>query len=78
MLKAVDAAKGTITVATRQRGAEPEEKTYPVAKGARVIVEGKPGKLDDLKPGENGPFVQLRLSLDQKSVQSIVAVPARP
>lgn len=78
MLKAVDTAKGTITVATRQRGAEPEEKTYPVAKDARVLVDGRPGKLEDLKPADDGPFVQLRLSLDQKAVQAVFAVPGRP
>lgn len=73
-LKAVDGAKGTITIATRvARGDTPEEKTLNVAKDARILMEGKVTKLTDLKVEDNGPFVMLRLSLDQKTVQAIVA-----
>lgn len=77
MLKGVDAAKGTVTVATRvARGDDPEEKTYTVAKGVRVMVDGKDGTLADLKPGD-GTFVMLRMSLDQKAVQAITVMRPR-
>lgn len=77
MLKGVDAAKGTVTVATRvARGDNPEEKTYTVAKGVRVTVDGKDGTLADLKPGD-GTFVMLRMSLDQKAVQAIMVMRPR-
>jgi RNA polymerase sigma factor (sigma-70 family) len=73
LLKAVDPKQSTITVTLRPaRGDDAgEEKTYAVAADARVLVEGKEGKLADLKPKENGPPVALKLSLDQKAVQSI-------
>jgi RNA polymerase sigma factor (sigma-70 family) len=73
LLKAVDPKKNTITVTLRPaRGDDPgEEKTFAVAADARLLIEGKEGKLADLKPEENGPPVALKLSLDQKTVQSI-------
>jgi hypothetical protein len=73
LLKAVDAKQNTITVTLRPgRGDDPgDEKTYAVAPDARVLIEGKEGKLADLKPEENGPPVAMKLSLDQKAVQSI-------
>lgn len=72
LIKGVDSANGTVTVATRVgRGENPEERTLPVAKDARIVLEGNESKLADIKVFENGPFAMLRLSLDQKSVQSI-------
>ena len=72
LIKAVDSANGTVTVATRVgRGENPEEKTLPVAKDARIVLDGNESKLADIKVFDNGPFAMLRLSLDQKSVQSI-------
>ena len=72
LIKAVDSANGTVTVATRVgRGENPEEKTLPVAKDARIVFDGNESKLADIKVFDNGPFAMLRLSLDQKSVQSI-------
>ncbi|MFM9961378.1 MAG: hypothetical protein ACKV2Q_09140 [Planctomycetaceae bacterium] len=72
LMKAVDSANGTVTVATRVgRGENPEEKTLSVAKDARIVIDGNEGTLADIKVSDNGPFVMLRLSLDQKSVQSI-------
>lgn len=74
MLKSVDAAKPAITISfQRARGEAPEEKTFAVAEAARIALDGNEAKLSDLKPADGGPFVQLRLSLDQKLVQSIVA-----
>jgi RNA polymerase sigma factor (sigma-70 family) len=72
-VKAVDAGKGTITLIVRPgRGDTPaEEKTYTLAKDVHVIIDGKDSKLTDVKADENGPPVWLRLSLDQKAVQSI-------
>lgn len=74
LLKAVDPDKSSITIALpRGRGEDPEEKTLPVSKDARVLSEGSAAKLGDLKPGENGPVIQLRLSLDQRAVQVVEA-----
>ena len=65
-------ADAEITVATRVgRGENPEEKTLPVAKDARIVLDGNESKLADIKVFDNGPFAMLRLSLDQKSVQAI-------
>jgi hypothetical protein len=78
MLKASDPEKGTITITIPKGRDEAEEKTFPVAKDARITIEGSESKFADLKVGENGPVVQLRLSLDQKAVQSIAAWQPRP
>ena len=60
LVKAVDTAKGTITFAIgRGRGENPEEKTLPVAKNARITIDGNDGKLVDIKVEERGPFAQL-------------------
>jgi hypothetical protein len=72
LVKEVDAEKRTIKVAMfAARGQEPEEKTLDVAADARIVVDNQPAKLGDVKPADNGPFVNLRLSLDQKTVQVI-------
>lgn len=71
-LKSIDAGKGTITVEIFvARGENPEEKTYTFAKDVRVTIDGKEGKLADIKV-EDGTFAQVRLSLDQKTVQAIM------
>jgi len=73
LLKAVDAAKGVVVLALpRGRGDAPEEKTLAVAKDARVQMNGVETPLANLKVGDDS-FVQMRLSLDQSSVQSIIA-----
>jgi RNA polymerase sigma factor (sigma-70 family) len=73
LLKAVDPTQNTITVTllTDVGDDTAKEKTYTVAAEARVVIDGKEGKLADLKPEENGPRVALKLSLDQKVVQGI-------
>ncbi len=76
MIKAIDATKGTVTFVTPVRGENPEEKTLPVAKDARIMMEGAAVKLADVKVEDN-TFAQLRLSLDQKTVQAIVIVRGR-
>jgi hypothetical protein len=71
MLKSIDAMKGTVTVAVQvSRGENPDERTLNIAKDARITMEGAAVKLADVKIEEN-TFVQLRLSLDQKTVQSM-------
>lgn len=77
MLKAVDADKGVVTILTGGRGENPVEKALTLAKDARVIIDGNPAKLADLKVTDNGPIVQVRLSLDQNLVQSIVVASSR-
>jgi len=73
-LKSVDADKGLISIAIfKNRGDEPEEKSFTVAKDVRVNIDGSDVKLANLKVGDTPPLVQLRLSLDQKTVQSITA-----
>jgi RNA polymerase sigma factor (sigma-70 family) len=71
--KSADSNKKTITVIVRPaRGDNPEEtKTFDLASDARVWIDGKEGKLSDIKAEENGPPVGLRLSLDQKAIQSV-------
>ena len=71
MIKAIDATKGTVTFVTPVRGENPEEKTLPIAKDARIMVDGAVAKLADVKVEDN-QFGQLRLSLDQKTVHTLV------
>jgi hypothetical protein len=49
-LKGVDAGKSTITVSVGARGAK-EDKTYKVAKDAKITIDGKDAALADLKEG---------------------------
>jgi RNA polymerase sigma factor (sigma-70 family) len=74
LFKSADPNKKTITVIVRPaRGDNPEEtKTFDLASDARVWIDGKEGKLSDIKAEENGPGVGLRLSMDQKAVQSVM------
>src|SRR5262245_46723496 len=79
VVRAVDAAKRTITVAVASRGREaPEEKTFTLAKDADVLVDDgrgsrfavKEGKLADVHPGA---LVTLTLTGDGKVVEGLVA-----
>lgn len=72
-LKGVDPDKRTITIAIPKGRDDPEEKTMTLAKDARITLDGNTAKLADLKPGENGPLISLRLTLDQQTVQAVVA-----
>jgi RNA polymerase sigma factor (sigma-70 family) len=71
-LKAVDAAKNTITLTTRPgRGDDPgEEKTFTLAADVRIFIDGVQATVNDLKVDDEG-HVALRLSMDQKLVRSI-------
>lgn len=76
--KAADAANGTITLSLfKGRGEPPEERTISVAKDALILNDGATATLADLKPAENGPFVQVRMGLDQTTAQSIQAQSGR-
>ena len=76
-IRAVDAAAGTVTIARVSRGENLDSKTLPVAKDARIVIDGVEAKLADIKVSDTGPFATLRLSLDQKTVQSILAGQSR-
>jgi RNA polymerase sigma factor (sigma-70 family) len=77
-IKSVDATKGTITYAVPAgRGENPEEKTLPVAKDARIFIEGTETKLGDVKIPENGLHASLKLTLDQKMIQAVMTFPGR-
>jgi hypothetical protein len=75
----VDAGKGTITVAVPVgQGKQTEEKTFAVAKDAKVVLEESSkkdqpqpeGKLADLSPGTG---VTLQLDVDKKTVVGLSA-----
>src|SRR5262249_52032823 len=78
MLKGVDPDKGIVIITiSRGRGEDPEEKSLTVSKDVGVFIDGVESTFANLKVGDNGPILQLRLSLDQKSVQVIHASEAR-
>jgi RNA polymerase sigma factor (sigma-70 family) len=73
LVKAVDAAKGTITFDEKQNDRQSAEllgKTFPVAKGAPIVIDGQPGKLTGVPAGA---LVSLVLFVDQKTVRSLAA-----
>jgi RNA polymerase sigma factor (sigma-70 family) len=70
LVKAVDAAKNTITFDDDKAPEELAGKTFPVARDANIQIDGKPGKLTGVPPGA---IVTLRLSLDQKTARTIQA-----
>jgi hypothetical protein len=63
---AVDATNNTITVDINGEG----EKTFAVAKDARIQINGKPAKLADVP---NEASIVLDVNLDQKTVRAIQA-----
>jgi RNA polymerase sigma factor (sigma-70 family) len=77
-LKAVDAERGTVTVAiVLVKGQPAEDKTFLVAEDARVKI-ARPVKKGDVKPDKladlpAGALVDLKLSGDQKTVGGIHA-----
>ncbi len=62
-VKAVDATLNTITFDDKAR-AEVAGKTFPISKGANIVIDGKPGKLTDVP---SGAYVSLRLSVDRQT-----------
>ena len=73
ILKGIDADKGIITIAIAKSRTEVDEKSYTLIKGGRVNIDGNNATLADLKVGDNGPLIQLRLGLDQKTAQSVIS-----
>jgi len=67
VVKAVDARANTLTM-TDKIG----EATFPVVQGARIVLDGKPAKLADLKEDME---VDLRLTADAETVLKITAEP---
>ena len=73
-LKSTDPEKSTITISIPKGRGEPvEERTITVAKDARIASDGQVSTLANLKPVDNGPIVQLRLSLDQATAHVVTA-----
>lgn len=74
-VKAVDPAKGTITLQTKTKGktVEKSERTLPIGKRVAVVVDDKPkgAKLGDVPVGA---FVFVRLDVDGKQVREIRAI----
>lgn len=66
-LARVDADKGSVTIRLVDRALGPTEKSYLVAKDARILFDGKPVKLADLKSGA----AKLTLGADQQTVLRI-------
>jgi hypothetical protein len=78
LIKAVDGTKGVLTFALPAgRGENPEEKTLPVAKDARIVIDGNETRLADIKVPDRGLSAVLRLSLDQKTIQAVMTSPSR-
>jgi RNA polymerase sigma factor (sigma-70 family) len=71
-LKSVDAEKRTITVTVEGRQGK-QDKTFQVAKDARVMLEGKEAKLTDLKAG-----TQLHLTASVDDANTIVQIQTSP
>jgi hypothetical protein len=68
-LESVDAGQSSVIVSTFSRADGRSEKTYEVAKDAKILQHGKEAKLGDLKKGNQ---IALTLSADQKTVVSII------
>jgi hypothetical protein len=71
VLKAVDAAKNTITVTVMVKGAPAMDRTFEVAKDARIHIGGKLGKQGNLADLAAGAQVVVKLSADMKTVVAI-------
>src|SRR5262249_25807842 len=83
VVKAVDAEKSTVTLADTQwrpgsgkdLPADGGESTFPVAKDASIVIDGKPGKLAGLPLGTQ---VTLSMGLDRKTARGISAEGLQP
>lgn len=69
-VKAIDLDKKAITLASKEGdgGRVLPEQSFALADGFKVTINGKPGKLDEIKPRMN---VQLILGADRKNVTEI-------
>ncbi|HEX3149909.1 MAG TPA: hypothetical protein VHR66_17665 [Gemmataceae bacterium] len=50
-VKAIDAAKGTLTISIATKGGATNDETYALDKETKITVDGKEGKLADVKAG---------------------------
>jgi RNA polymerase sigma factor (sigma-70 family) len=66
-VKAVNAAKSTITVVTPKK----EEKTFVVARDPEIVIDFRPGKLDELP---KGAVANLYLAADQQTIRRVEAL----
>jgi RNA polymerase sigma factor (sigma-70 family) len=69
MVQAVDVAKRTITFTDKAR-AEVAGKTFPVARDASVVIDGRPGELAEIP---TGALVLMRLSVDRQTARHLHA-----
>jgi RNA polymerase sigma factor (sigma-70 family) len=69
LVKAVDVERGTITFDDKAR-AEVAGRTFMVANGAPVVIDGKPGKLTDVPAGA---YVSLMLAVDGQTARQVNA-----
>jgi len=69
VVKSVDADKGSLTVEVT-KGDNTSERTVPVGKDAKVLLDGKKANLSDLKPGFR---VNIKLGEDRTTAQSVGA-----
>jgi RNA polymerase sigma factor (sigma-70 family) len=69
LVKAVDAERGTITFDDKAR-AEVAGRTFGVATGANILIDGKPGKLTDVPAGA---YVSLILAVDGQTARQVNA-----
>jgi len=78
VLKAVDAAKSSITVTTAVKGEPEVERTFEVAKDARITIDDKPAKGEQVNLADLpvNARVAIKLSADMKTVVAIHAAGA--
>jgi hypothetical protein len=71
LVKAVDADRNTITIDDDKAPPEVAGITFPVARDAGIVIDGKPGKLAGIPKGAY--LNPLTLSVDQKTARGIQA-----
>ncbi|PYS95831.1 MAG: hypothetical protein DMF50_07140 [Acidobacteria bacterium] len=49
----IDASARSITVKETAKGGEAKEMSFTIAEKAKVMIHGKPGTLEELKPGDS-------------------------
>jgi hypothetical protein len=70
-LKAFDAAANALTVRITTKGEPEVERTYDLAKGTKVVIDGAAGNLSDIPA--DAPL-KIKLSANQKAIASIEVV----
>jgi ferric-dicitrate binding protein FerR (iron transport regulator) len=72
--KVKGAEKSDSTITLFGKGDNPDDQLFMVAKDAKITIDGKPAKLEDIKENMNAILI---LSEDKKSVKEITSTPAR-